>query len=73
MIENFDYYVDSVVPLRVEGKLLVDMSGPQYHRVNGYADIPFLFPSLEAAGYEVSTRVQGGESAALIEAVAKYL
>jgi FkbM family methyltransferase len=45
MIENFDYYVDSVVPLRVDGKLLVDMSGPRYHRLNGYADIPFLFPS----------------------------
>jgi hypothetical protein len=45
MIENFDYYVDSVVPLRVDGKLMVDMSSPRYHRLNGYADIPFLFPS----------------------------
>ncbi len=45
MIENFDYYVDSVVPVRAEGKLLVDMSGPRYHRLKGFSDIPFLFPS----------------------------
>jgi FkbM family methyltransferase len=45
MIENFDYYVDSVIPLRIEGVKLVDMSGPRYHRLNGFAEIPFLFPS----------------------------
>jgi FkbM family methyltransferase len=45
IIENFDYYVSSVIPLCVEGKLLVDMSGPRYHRLQGFADIPFLFPS----------------------------
>jgi FkbM family methyltransferase len=45
MIENFDYFVDSVVPLHVDGKLLVDMSGPRYHRLKGYEDLPFLFPS----------------------------
>jgi FkbM family methyltransferase len=45
MIENFDYYVDSVIPLRVDGIKLVDMSGPRYHRLRGFGDIPFLFPS----------------------------
>jgi FkbM family methyltransferase len=45
MIENFDYFVDSVIPLRVDGKLLVDMSGPRYHRLKGFSDLPFLFPS----------------------------
>src|SRR5260370_37680748 len=45
MIESFDYYVASVVAVRVEGKLLVDMSGLRYHRLKGFSDIPFLFPS----------------------------
>jgi FkbM family methyltransferase len=45
MIENFDYYVDSVIPLRVNGTTLVDMSGPRYHRLKEFGDIPFLFPS----------------------------
>jgi FkbM family methyltransferase len=45
MIENFDYYIDAVIPLNVNGTQLVDMSGPRYHRLKGFADIPFLFPS----------------------------
>src|SRR3569833_41192 len=45
MIENFDYYVKSVVPLRVNEMQLVDMSGPRYHKLKGFGDIPFLFPS----------------------------
>lgn len=45
MIENFDYYVNSVIPMTVDGRMLVDMSGPRYHRLRGFADIPFLFPS----------------------------
>jgi FkbM family methyltransferase len=45
MIENFDYYVDSVIPIRMNGTTLVDMSGPRYHRLKGFGDIPFLFPS----------------------------
>jgi FkbM family methyltransferase len=45
LIENFDYYIDSVIPLRVGGVKLVDMSGPRYHRLRGFGDIPFLFPS----------------------------
>jgi FkbM family methyltransferase len=45
MIENFDYYMDSVIPIEDGGKRLVDMSGPRYHRLKGYADVPFLFPS----------------------------
>jgi len=45
MIENFAYYVDSVIPVRIDGMNLVDMSGPRYHRLKGFADVPFLFPS----------------------------
>jgi FkbM family methyltransferase len=45
MIDNFDYYVDSVEPLRVDGRVVVDISGPRYHRLKGFADVPFLFPS----------------------------
>jgi FkbM family methyltransferase len=45
MIESFDYYVNSVEPLQVDGNTLVDMSGPRYHRLKGFAAIPFLFPS----------------------------
>ena len=45
MVENFDYYIDSVVPISTDGQLLVDMSGPRYHRLKGFSDIPFLFPS----------------------------
>jgi len=45
MIENFDYYVNSVVSLHVQKAQLVDMSGPRYHKLRGFADIPFLFPS----------------------------
>lgn len=45
MIENFDYYVDSVEPLQMDGQSVVDISGPRYHRLRGFADVPFLFPS----------------------------
>jgi len=45
MIENFDYYINSVIPLCINGIQLVDMSGPRYHRLKGFADIPLLFPS----------------------------
>jgi FkbM family methyltransferase len=45
MIENFDYYMDSVVPVREGAKQIVDMSGPRYHRLVGFGDVPFLFPS----------------------------
>ena len=45
MIESFDYYINSVVPVRDGGVQIVDMSGPRYHRLIGYGDIPFLFPS----------------------------
>lgn len=45
MIENFDYYVDSVEPLQMDGQKVIDISGPRYHRLRGFADVPFLFPS----------------------------
>jgi len=46
MISNFDFFVNSVVPVWEGGKTLVDMSGPRYHRLKGFTDIPLLFPSL---------------------------
>ena len=45
MIDNFDYYVDSVIPLHMDETTIVDMSGPRYHRLRGFGDVPFLFPS----------------------------
>ncbi len=45
IIDNFDYYMDSVISVPMDGRILVDMSGPRYHRLRGFADIPFLFPS----------------------------
>lgn len=45
MIENFDYFVESVIPLKINGTTLVDLSGPRYHRLKGFGDVPFLFPS----------------------------
>ncbi len=45
MIENFDYYMDSVIPIVDGEKQVVDMSGPRYHRLRGFGDVPFLFPS----------------------------
>jgi FkbM family methyltransferase len=67
MIENFDYYFGSVIPLQMNGRLLVDMSGPRYHKLKGFGDIPFLFPShtepyLTTAEYLDFAALQGGET-----------
>ncbi len=67
MIENFDYYVGSVIPVRVNGTQLVDMSGPRYHRLKGFAEIPFLFPSQTepydtTAEYLDFAALKGGET-----------
>ena len=45
MIDSFDYYFNSVVPVEDAGKLLVDMSGPRLHTLIGFEEGPFLFPS----------------------------
>jgi FkbM family methyltransferase len=45
MIDSFDYYTNSVIPMKDGGKQIVDMSGPRYHKLIGFGDIPFLFPS----------------------------
>ena len=45
MIENFEYFIGSVIRMHVNGTSLVDMSGPRYHRLKGFGEIPFLFPS----------------------------
>ena len=67
MIENFEYFVDSVIPMRVNGTSLVDMSGPRYHRLKGFGEIPFLFPSHtepyhSTAQYLDFARLRGGET-----------
>lgn len=67
MIENFDYFTDSVVPMQTDGVRLVDMSGPRYHRLKGYGDIPFLFPSHTepyhtTAEYLDFANLRGGET-----------
>lgn len=53
MIEKFDVYTKSVVPVHVDGIALVDMSGPRFHRLKGFGVIPFLFPS-HAEPYETT-------------------
>jgi len=45
IVENFDFYFGSVVPMPEGNRLLVDMSGPRFHRLRGFSDLPFLFPS----------------------------
>jgi FkbM family methyltransferase len=45
IVENFDFYFGSVVPVPEGNRLLVDMSGPRFHRLQGFSDLPFLFPS----------------------------
>jgi len=67
MIENFEYFVDSVIPMHVNGTSLVDMSGPRYHRLKGFGEIPFLFPSHtepydSTAQYLDFARLSGGET-----------
>jgi FkbM family methyltransferase len=46
MIDQFDHYMDSVVPTKEGSKLITDLRGPRYHRLAGFSDVPFLFPSL---------------------------
>jgi FkbM family methyltransferase len=67
MIENFEYFVGSVIPMHVNGTSLVDMSGPRYHRLKGFGEIPFLFPSHtepydSTAQYLDFARLSGGET-----------
>jgi FkbM family methyltransferase len=45
MIESFDYYFDSVVPIQLDKNLVVDLSGPRYHRLIGFDAFPVMFPS----------------------------
>lgn len=45
MIENFDYYWNSVVPIREAERQVVDMSGPRHHQLIGFGNSSFLFPS----------------------------
>src|SRR5258708_6862444 len=45
MIESFDYYWNSVVPVQDVDRQIVDMSGPRHHELIGFGDMPFLFPS----------------------------
>ena len=45
MIESFDYYFDSVVPISLGEQLIVDMSTPRFHELVGFDDFPVMFPS----------------------------
>jgi len=42
----FDYFFDSVKPLKLRDKRLADFSGPRYHKVSGFEFFPILFPSI---------------------------
>jgi FkbM family methyltransferase len=47
IIDSFDYYYNSVVPVDdFNGNLLVDFSNPKYHEVVGFTFQPIIFPSL---------------------------
>ena len=66
MIQSFDVYTKSVIPLQFEGTSIIDMSGPRFHRLKGFGSIPFLFPS-HAEPYETTAEyldfaeLKGGE------------
>jgi FkbM family methyltransferase len=45
MMESFDYYFDSVVPLQAADSFIVDLSGPRYHRLIGFDAFPVMFPA----------------------------
>jgi FkbM family methyltransferase len=46
MIDNFDHYMNSVVPVKEGLKQITDFSGPRHHRLVGFDEVAFLFPSL---------------------------
>jgi FkbM family methyltransferase len=54
MIEKFDVYTRSVFAMCINGISLIDMSGPRFHRLKGFGEIPFLFPS-HAEPYETTS------------------
>lgn len=43
---SFDYFFESVKPLKLRDKRLADFSGPRYHKVSGFDFFPILFPSI---------------------------
>lgn len=45
IIESFDYYYDSVVPISLGNQSVVDMSTPRYHDLIGFDEFPLMFPS----------------------------
>lgn len=45
IINSFDYYFSAVVPLEIDGVLLVDYSTPRIHEVVGYDLHPIMFSS----------------------------
>jgi FkbM family methyltransferase len=46
MIAHFDHYADSVIPVKEDSKQITNFNGQRYHRLTGFGDVPFLFPSL---------------------------
>jgi FkbM family methyltransferase len=45
ILNYFDYYFSSVVPLEIDRRLLADYSTPRIHEVAGYSLHPIMFPS----------------------------
>jgi FkbM family methyltransferase len=45
MSESFDYYFNSVLPVQQGKYSVVDLSGPRYHRLIGFDELPLMFPS----------------------------
>jgi len=45
-IYGFDFYFNSVVPIQINDKLLVDYSTPKYHHVSGFDEFDLLCPSM---------------------------
>jgi FkbM family methyltransferase len=45
-ISDFDYYFDSVTPLKMQGRYLADFSTPRFHRIAGFDHFPILIPTI---------------------------
>jgi FkbM family methyltransferase len=45
IVNSFDYFFSAVIPLEINGLLLVDYSTPRFHEVVGYGLHPIMFSS----------------------------
>ena len=46
MLNFFDVYFSSVIPVVAEGREVADFSEPRLHKLRGFEDVPLMFPSL---------------------------